>query len=45
MICFEFPCVAGAQMTNPKHEELALKAIASNPQPPFDFFRTFMSSI
>ena len=32
-------------MTDPKHEELALAGIVSNPQPPFDFFRTFISSI
>ena len=25
-------------MTDPKHEELARAGIASNPQPPFDFF-------
>ena len=45
IICFEFPCVAGAQMTDPKHEELVLARIVSNPQPPFDFFRTLLSSI
>ena len=39
--CFEFPCVAGAQMTGPKHEELVLNAIASNPQARFDFFSDF----
>ena len=32
-------------MTNSKHEELVLHGIASNPQPPFDFFRTSISSI
>ena len=45
IICFEFPRVAGAQMTDPKHEELVLARIVSNPQPPFDFFRTLLSSI
>ena len=25
-------------MTDPKHEELVLARIVSNPQPPFDFF-------
>ena len=39
--CFEFPCVPGAQMTNPKHEELVLRGIASNFQTPFDFFSDF----
>ena len=29
-------------MTDPKHEELALAGIVSNPQPPFDYFRTFI---
>ena len=38
IICFKFPCVAGAQMTNLKHEELVLHGIASNPQTRFDFF-------
>ena len=27
-------------MTDPKHEELVLAGIVSNPQPPFDFFVT-----
>ena len=46
IICFEFPCVAGVQMTNSKHEEVVLHGIASNPQTPFDFsFRTFISNI
>ena len=39
--CFEFLCVAGAQMTHPKHEELVFHGIASNPQTPFDFFSDF----
>ena len=41
IICFKFPCVAGARMTNSKHEELVLHGIASNPQTPFDFFSDF----
>ena len=32
IIGFEFPCVAGAQMTDPKHEELVLDGIVSNPR-------------
>ena len=28
-------------MTDPKHEELVLHGIASNPQTPFDFFSDF----
>ena len=28
-------------MTDPKHEELALAGIVSNPQPPFHFFSDF----
>ena len=41
IICFEFPFVAGARITDPKHEELVLNAIASNPQARFDFFSDF----
>ena len=43
IIYFEFPCVAGARITDPKHEELVLNAIASNPQARFDFFSDFHS--
>ena len=28
-------------MTDPKHEELVLDGIVSNPQPPFDVFSDF----
>ena len=34
IICFEFSCVAGARMTDPKLEELVLDGIASNPPAP-----------